>query len=289
MKHPNLLFVSAIFVIAPFFGAFSAVSKCSKTNLQRCLDSACAINVGMNPAARCQYCGTSSAGDMPSQKGISSVTVGQSTKYTLTAKELRVAPSEPGKRYIWATTECIKKLPDCTTDDVSNLYDKLIEQSCKAAGITMQITTTMQNINKKPTKSSCNTKMTTCMNKKCGTVFENCEDDAIFTRSIAECATDSTGCDDYIAEFRKQLTDERKSTYAKREAVAEALVKSYQSTRESKLSGTEKNCQSNKTFDACVSMVCNNNMPNKCDENKTERSMAERLCQFHKTACSVLK
>ena len=39
----------------------------------------------------------------------------------------------------------------------------------------------------------------------------------------------------------------------------------------------------------CVTATCNNNMPNKCDNNKTEQSMAERLCQFYKTACTVLK
>ena len=289
MNHIKMLFIATFCAIAPVFGAFSATPQCSLVNMQRCLDSACAINIGMNPAARCQYCGTSAAGDAPSQKGLSSITAGQSTKYTLTAAELRVAPSDPGRRYIWATTECIKKLPDCTTDDVSKLYDKLIEQSCKAAGVNMQITTAMQNISKKPTKSSCNTMFTTCMNKKCGTSFENCEEDATFTQSIAECATDATGCDDYVAEFRGIITNDRKTTYARRESVLQTLVKNYQSTRESKLSGAKTNCKNGNTFNSCVNTVCNNNMPNKCDNDKTERSMAERLCQFYKTACAVLK
>lgn len=289
MIYPKTLFIATFCAIAPVFGAFSATPQCSLVNMQRCLDSACAINIGMNPAARCQYCGTSAAGDAPSQKGLSSITAGQSTKYTLTAAELRVAPSDPGKRYIWATTECIKKLPDCTTDDVSKLYDKLIEQSCKAAGVNMQITTAMQNISKKPTKSSCDTMFTTCMNKKCGTAFENCEEDATFTQSIAECATDAGGCDEYIAEFRGTVTNDRKTTYARRESVLQTLVKNYQSTRESKLSGAKTNCKNGNTFNSCVNTVCNNNMPNKCDNDKTERSMAERLCQFYKTACAVLK
>ena len=289
MKHPSMLFIAFVCTIVPVFGAFSAVSKCQKTNMQRCLDSACAINIGMNPAARCQYCGTSSAGDPPSQKGLSSITAGTSTKYALTTKELGVAPSDPGRRYIWATTECIKKLPDCTTDDVSAIYDKLIEQSCKAAGITMQISAAMTNMNKKPTKSSCNTNLTTCMNKKCGNAFENCTDDAIFTRSIAECAADASGCDEYIAAFRTEITNDRKSTYEKRESVVQTLVQNYQNSRESRLSNTKSNCQTGKTFDTCVSTVCNNNMPNKCDNDKTERSMAERLCQFYKTACTAIK
>lgn len=289
MCYPRLLFIVAICAIAPAFCAPAATSKCSKTNMQRCLDSACAINVGMNPAARCQYCGTSSAGEAPSQKGLNKITAGQSTKYTITDKELKVAPSDPGKRYIWATTECIKKLPDCTTDDVSAIYDKLIEQSCKAAGVSMQISATMSNINKKQTKSSCTTAFTTCMNKKCGTSFENCEEDATFTRSVAECATDATGCDEYIAELRTQFTKDRKNAYAKKESTLQSIVKNYQDTRKTKISSTKSNCQNGKTFNSCVNTVCNNNMPNKCDQNKTERSMAERLCQFYKTACTVLK
>ena len=154
MKHPSMLFIAFVCTIVPVFGAFSAVSKCQKTNMQRCLDSACAINIGMNPSARCQYCGTSAAGNPPSQKGLSTITAGQSTKYTLTDREMRNAPSDPGARYVWATNECIKKLPDCTPDDVSDLYDKLIEQSCKTAGVTMQAASAIESINKKRTKTS---------------------------------------------------------------------------------------------------------------------------------------
>lgn len=289
MKRHNIFFIATICAVAPVFCAPAAVSKCQKTSMQRCLDSACAINIGMNPSARCQYCGTSAAGNPPSQKGLSKVTAGQSTKYVLTDREMRNAPSDPGARYVWATNECIKKLPDCTPDDVSDLYDKLIEQSCKAAGVTMQAASAIESINKKRTKTSCNDTLTTCMDKKCGTTFENCEEDAIFTRSIAECAAESTGCDDYIAEFRATITTDRKTAAARRESVLQTLVKNYQSTRESKLSSAKSNCKSGKTFETCVTATCNNNMPNKCDNNKTERSMAERLCQFYKTACTVLK
>ncbi len=289
MKRHSIFFIAIICAVTPVLCAHAAVSKCQKTSMQRCLDSACAINIGMNPSARCQYCGTSAAGNPPSQKGLSTITAGQSTKYVLTDRELRVAPSDPGRRYIWATTECIKRLPDCTADDVSDIYDKLIEQSCKAAGVSMQTASAMQTINKKPTKSSCNDALTVCMNKKCGTTFENCAEDAIFTRSIAECAAESTGCDDYIAEFRTSLTNDRKTAAARRESVLQNLVKDYQSTRESKVAGAKTNCKNGKTFENCVTATCNNNMPNKCDNNKTERSMAERLCQFYKTACTVLK
>ena len=105
-----------------------AATKCSTANLTRCLDSVCAINVSSNPAARCQYCGTSNAGTPPKSK-MRSVSAGASAKYNISEKELKKAPEDPGQRYAWATTQCIKKVAGCSADDVSEAYDKLIEQS----------------------------------------------------------------------------------------------------------------------------------------------------------------
>jgi hypothetical protein len=288
LNHPKVIFVAVFGIMTAFCTNAAAPSKCPKTNLTRCLDSGCAINIGMNPAARCQYCGTSAAGDIPTQKGLSNVTVGQSAKYDLTEKELRVAPSDPGKRYIWVTTECLKKLPKCTTDDVSDIYDKLIEQSCKAAGVSMQMETAISNLDQKPTKNKCNTTFTTCMDKKCGTAFATCEDDSDFTRFIGECATESTGCDEYIAEFRESLTTSRKSAYANRENLVQTLVTNYQTTRENKLKNARANCTNGSASKTCVDTVCANNMTGKC-ETSTERSIATQLCKFYETACTVLK
>ena len=211
MNRPNPIFITFA-GIATAFCANAATPTCSKSNLLRCLDSGCAINVGINPAARCQYCGTAAAGEVPSDKGLSNITVGKSNKYALTAEELRTAPSDPGKHYIWVTTECIKKLPDCTTNDVSAVYDKLIEQSCKYAGITMKSTAAMSNLTQVPTKNKCSESFTACIDKKCGTAFQSCESDSDFTQFISECATESIGCDEYIAEFRETFTTTRKNT-----------------------------------------------------------------------------
>ena len=287
MITPKHIFIGFL-GCAVAFGANAAPSKCSRTNLTRCLDSACAINVGVNPAARCQYCGTSSAGNPPSQKGLTNVTAGQSTKYALTAKELTVAPSDPGRRYIWATTECIKKLPDCTTDDVSGVYDKLIEQSCKSAGVTIQTSNAIQNLNTAPTKTKCTDTFTTCINTKCGVSFDKCENDSDFDRFIAECATDAKGCDNYIAEFRKTFSADRERAYANRENMIEALVKNYQTTRENRLTNTRASCNAKTASETCIKTVCSNNMPDKCNESR-EKSMAAQLCGFYDAACTVLK
>ena len=287
MRSLHIIF-TGLFGCAVVFGANAATIQCSRTNLTRCLDSACAINIGINPAARCQYCGTSSAGTPPSQKGLTNITAGQSTKYALSAKELTVAPSDPGKRYIWATTECIKKIPGCTTDDVSTVYDRLIERSCKSAGISIQIANTIANMNAKPGKAKCTETLNTCINNKCGVGFDSCTTDADFDRFIAECATDATGCDEFVADFRKSISAERERAYDTRENTVQTLVNNYKTTRENKLNNARNACNNKTASASCVNTVCANNMPGKC-EGDTEKSMATQLCKFYDVACTVLK
>lgn len=287
MKHFILLFVG-VFGAFTAFGGHAAVSKCSKMNLTRCLDSACAINSSMNPSARCQYCGTSGAGEPPSQKGLNNITAGQSTKYAISEKNLKSAPSDPGKRYIWATTECIKKLPDCTPDDASAAYDKLIEQSCKAAGVTMQIQNAATKLNSKKTKNSCNTTFTECLDKKCGTAFSSCEQDADFDRAVAECGAESSGCDEYIADFKKTAASARTNALANRETLVKTIAENYQKTRKTKLDSIKTACTKGTAADGCIENVCANNMRGKCKDAK-EKSMAKQLCKFYENACTVLK
>ena len=109
-------FLAIFLAIAPNL----AHAVCSRANLTRCLDSVCAINVSTNPAARCQYCGTTNAGEPPTKNGIKSVSVGASTRFNISDKELKSAPNDPGQRYVWATTKCIERVTDCTPDDVSD-------------------------------------------------------------------------------------------------------------------------------------------------------------------------
>ncbi len=287
MKIINLIFIG-ILGWATVFAVNAAPSKCSKANLTRCLDSACAINIGMNPSARCQYCGTSSAGTPPTQKGLTNVTAGQSTKYALTAQELKAAPSDPGKRYVWATTECVKKLPDCTPDDVSNAYDKLIEQSCRAAGVSINSAGTMTSINSAPSKTKCNETLSICINKKCGASFNSCQQDSDFDKFISECAVDATGCDEYVAAFRAQTATERKNAYERRENELQAVVKRIQSDRTDALAAARAECADDAKYKSCVTNMCESHMANKCT-GTIEKSMAELLCKYYKTACTALK
>lgn len=254
------------------------------------MDSACAINIGVNPAARCQYCGTSNAGEPPKQKGLTNVTAGQSTKYAISASDLSNAPSDPSRRYAWALGECIKKLPDCTEQDVSDAYDKLIEQSCKSAGVTMKITNAASELNAKPTKTNCTRTFTNCMDSKCGKSFDKCPTDADFNRVFTECAAEATGCDEYLSGFRESFATAREKASENREDDLQRIVNSNKSTRESTFNTTFQNCKTGAAKEKCINTMCSRHMRGGCkgDTAEQERSMAEQLCKYYDTACAVL-
>lgn len=278
-----------------FLPALSYGATCSQANLTRCLDSVCAINVSSNPAARCQYCGTSSAGTPPTKTGMQSLSLGQSAKYTLSEKELKNAPTDPGKRYAWATAECIKKIEGCTADDVSDTYDKLIEQSCKAAGVSAQLAVTLSENAKTVSSSSCETSIRACLveEKRCGPDYSACENDADFNNFFAACSVEASGCDNYISDIRNTLISDRNTAIANADKAIENLKQTYQTAREQKVAQAENACKDDTAFNACVKTVCATNMPNKCEvgtsTEKSENAAAAALCNFYKTACNLLK
>lgn len=283
-------FILLAFTLISPFSANGAVS-CSRASLTRCLDSACAINLSSNAAARCQYCGSSSAGTPPTG-AMRSVSVGQSSKNTITDKELKNAPTDPGERYAWATGECIKKIPGCTPDDVSETYDSLIEQSCRAAGINAQMATLQAAARKTKTKTECNTDILSCITnaKKCGPDYRACENDADFNKFFAACGAESAGCDDYIGDIRTGLIAARDNAVKNADILLASITKSYQNARESKLSAARQACTDNAGRDSCVATVCANNMRNKCGVGyESEKSMAIQLCKFYEIACATLK
>ena len=179
-------------------------------------------------------------------------------------------------------------MPDCTPDDVSNTYDKLIEQSCRAAGVSVNIAGAMAAINSAPSGTKCNETLSICINKKCGASFDLCQQDSDFDKFISECAVDATGCDEYIAEFRAQTTNERKKTYESAENDLQDTIKKIQSDRASALAAARAECTDDAKYKSCVANMCESHMANKCT-GETEKSMAELLCKYYKTACTALK
>jgi hypothetical protein len=278
----SLLFISAC------SGAFAATQRCSRANLTRCLDSVCAINLSSNPAARCQYCGSKNAGTPPASK-MKSVSVGTSAKYNISEKDLQNAPEAPGERYIWATTQCIAKVPGCTPDDASEAYDKLIEQSCTAAGISAKIEELQAELKKTRTKSNCESEITACVidASGCTADYHACKENVNFDRVFASCSALSTGCDSFTSEIRTTLLAEHDNAVENTDLILAKIVGTYQAIRDNALANAQLGCENNRAFDECVKTVCNRNMPDKCAA-KDEQASAALLCQFHKTACNTL-
>ncbi len=285
MKY-RLLFLSVNLLFAPtlVFGA------CSISNLTRCLDSVCAINIGANPAARCQYCGTNSAGEPAKSGTMKSISAGTSSKYIISDKELKNAPTDAGERYAWGTRLCLEKLPDCTTDDVDNNYDKLIEQSCRAAGINAEMANLTKKIKTVKNQTTCATEIESCMvdEKHCSANYKNCKSDSDFNNYFSQCSVASNGCESYLSNIKKTLASFRANSFANAEKLLKNIVSAYQSNREQKLSVAQSGCKRNKATSDCINRVCENNMRNKC-ANENEKSAARELCKFHDTACERLK
>ncbi|MBP5707416.1 MAG: hypothetical protein J6W79_00280 [Alphaproteobacteria bacterium] len=266
-------------------------AACSHANLLRCLDSVCAINLSTNPAARCQYCGTANAGE-PESGGMKNVSVGGSTRYNLTERELKKAPTDPGERYVWATNQCISRVAGCTPDDVSETYDKLIEQSCTAAGISAQMETLSGKLTKTKTRATCTSEITACIqtNTKCHTDFTGCQSDSEFTRFFSECIATVTGCDEHTTNLRSELLSMRATAEKNASLVLTSIVQAYQSDRAKRLAHAKSTCINNSGRESCINLVCNQRMPNKCaDGFSDEISMATSLCKFYDTACATLK
>lgn len=285
----QILFLA--FVFTTFFGASYAAPSCSQANLTRCLDSVCAINISSNPSARCQYCGTSGAGTPP-KNAMRSVSAGSSAKYNISEKELKKAPKDPGERYAWATTQCIAKVSGCTPDDVSDTYDKLIEQSCTAAGVSAQMKKLQANIGKAKTKTTCESEITVCItdSKHCTSDYRNCEENADFDNFFSACSAQASGCDEHISEIRSDLIAERDSAIKGADALLAQIVTMYQNTRANQISNIKSGCKNDRAFDECVQTVCANNMPNKCGDGyeRTEKASANALCEFHRLACDAI-
>ncbi|MCL1892402.1 MAG: hypothetical protein FWF97_03915 [Alphaproteobacteria bacterium] len=273
-------------------GAAGAAATCSKQSLNACIDSSCAINIGANPAARCQLCGTATAGDAPTGTGMQQLALGASSKNTLSERELRAAPRDPADRYAWTVAQCIKKIGGaCTLDDVED-YDKLIEQSCRAAGLDMQFASAQKKATTQKTRSACESEISLCIrgDKRCGSGFTACKEDADFDKFFAACAVEATGCDQFTKDIRTASISARDNSIKNASGLLASIVAGYRTAREDRLNAAKEGCKSNASRDACVQMVCAENMRNKCASGfESEVSMANLLCKFHETACGRLK
>lgn len=285
--------IFAPFILILCVAAFPTVlsAACSRANLTRCLDSACAINIGANPAARCQYCGTSSAGTPTVQKSMRNVAVGATAKYNISDKDLKKAPSDPGARYIWATKQCLAKVSGCNADDVSEIYDSLIEQSCTAAGVSAQMSNAQNAANKKVSQKSCDSIIRTCVidEKHCMADWKNCKTDTEFANVFAVCGLESGGCDEYLSTIRADLDKIRINTLANADKIIDAIVANYRDVRSKKMNNIRQSCKTGDAHKQCIISVCKNNLKSECAPGSDNLSMAEQLCGFYNVACGLIK
>jgi hypothetical protein len=220
------------------------------------------------------------------------LSVGASAKYSISDKELKSAPSDPGARYAWTTAECIKKVTGCTQDDVSDTYDKLIEQSCTAAGISNSREALLAAASKPKDSTVCANDIRTCLTdaKHCDAGYAKCREDSDFDKFFSACAVSASGCGDYVAAIRADLIGARDNSAQNQETLLTNIVQAYQTARENRQRAAADSCRDGAAKAACVQTVCATNMKNKCDAGfESERSMAALLCAFHDTACQRLK
>ncbi len=265
-------------------------APCSRINLTKCLDSGCAINLSSNPAARCQYCGTADAG-LPAASAMKSVSAGTSSKNTISAKELKNAPTDPGERYVWATKLCLSKVQNCTAEDVTEAYDPLIEKSCTAAGISNDMATLQKKAaNSEKSKTVCTNEISVCITKpeKCDSNFSKCADETQFNNFFAACAAQTSGCTNSIDAARDTIATNRTSTLNATDSNLTTIVASYQNARSQKMASIKTNCENNTDYENCVKNACKTNTNNNCSTD-AEQTIANNLCQFYKTACTKVK
>jgi hypothetical protein len=210
----------------------------------------------------------------------------------LSDKELKSAPKDPGARYVWGTAECLKKVAECTAEDVSDLYDSLIEQSCQSANVSASFDHIIKQATAKKTKDSCDSEITICvMNEKnCDVNFAKCATNSDVEKSFASCSI-GLGCDEFAGEIKNNLLAGRANAEKNIMNVIMNLVKKYQNDRAQKKASANAACTNNAARDACVRKACAENMRGKCDgpNREVETSMASQLCAFHATACQRLK
>ena len=285
MKNFKLLFLAVVCGL----WSVNSYAACLQQNFTQCLDSACATNIGTNPAARCQLCGSADAGTEKS--GMTSITLGMSAKNTLSAAQLKTAPSGPAERYAWAIKECSKKITGCANDDTGD-YDKLIEQSCRAASIDIQMSSAQKSSNAQKDKTTCESEINICIrdNKKCGADFSACRADDNFNRVFSECSVAATGCSQFTNTIRDNNMAVRDTAVKNSAAVIAKIVAGYKTAREAKIATAHADCKDNSAFDNCVASVCSQNMKNGCSADfPSETAMAKQLCKFQSIACERLK
>ena len=282
-------------------------AACSVQNLVRCIDSACDTASEYGMAARCVVCGTTAAATQNNLleqyrfgggvRGLTPLSVGYTSSAVL---DMRGAPTDPGKRYAWAAEECMKKNSGCTIDDVEKNYDKLMEQSCRAALSEKEYEAAFAELRRnRKTESGCRSDLMNCMarDNRCGANFASCEAEAEFDRNFSACTID-TDCGsltrdfatnrDPLAVIKSEIRSSRDSYFASRAAQLKDLIAAHQSARDRKVAAVREDCASGVLKDTCVANMCGL-ISSDCMDVPARRALAFTVCAYVDVACGRIK
>ena len=300
LRRTYLLFALACVL----FARAADASRCRISDLQTCLDSAC-MEHG-NPASRCYMCGTSAAeGARPPEDDrksarmapqMTSLSMGGSSRNTISDKDLKDAPTKPEDRYMWAQSTCLGKLSDCSEDDVEENYDKLLGQACNIAMNDLEFNASILRSKEKKTEDTCNAELSQCLLRadRCGPNMLGCADgdNTDFNRNFSACAVDVGGCDDFTTDLRSRMLSQRDEMVNKRDERVQELAELRKNERENRLQQVTAMCQEDRGFNACVMEMCGNFPIGLVDgmcQNQEEARWARQICAFVSTACQRLK
>ncbi|MDR1826343.1 MAG: hypothetical protein LBQ49_01465 [Rickettsiales bacterium] len=300
MKKLLLLTVVCGLLTATAAPSHAASSKCKQSDVRACLDSACSED--LEPASRCYLCGTSAAkkpektayalGDSPK---IQSLSVGKSSKNTLSEKEIKSAPADPGERYQWARRECGKKIKDCDFEDATDGYDKLIDASCKTALGDSEYASTIKKAAVKKTADQCDAELSVCLlsQNKCDGNMLKCGADEEFNRNFSACMVEATGCGEFTTALRDGMKKSRDEMVAKKDGRINDLVALKKLERQNKLEEKKRMCNASNGKNGCMAEMCAGfpiglGRDGMCADAE-EKIWAASLCKFVDLACNKLK
>lgn len=260
--------------------AMPAHASCHVPNLIRCIDSACIAGLAGDPTVRCGLCG-SSAVTLTRRPSANQ-------RASATTLEIRNAPTDPAARYSWAATECLQRIAGCTSDDVTDNYNPLIEQSCRAANVSMSFAAAATAPVRK-SSAECRRDMIECMNRRCGAGFANCQQDSDLDRNFSTCLIDtSCGSDPEVSDIRNTIRRSRDDFERNRIAAAESAATQRRRARESAAQSAREDCRTGAAKESCVRSMCAN-FANRCEDNRDETAMANNLCRFVDIACGKIR
>ncbi|MCL1786032.1 MAG: hypothetical protein FWG39_02685, partial [Alphaproteobacteria bacterium] len=269
MDRENMKIVAKFFALCLMPYALCAgtaqAAACHVPNLIKCLDSACVSGLAGDATVRCALCDSAA---VPLNRNPSA------QRASATTLETRDAPERGLGRYAWAGTECLQKISGCTSSDIHDNYDKLIEQSCNAAIANMDRAGAPDK-SEQNNPDKCQNQLYECMNRRCGAEWGTCAADADFDRNFSACLVGASCASDInTSQIKSDIKTIRDKTRAASEARPEQIAEKHRGNRRARhVTGTltaeqtEQQCKDGRLKQNCINNVCAN-FTNKCSDGR---------------------